>query len=303
MSSKLFLPDAEKNRRINQALRKNRLIHLEGTTFQIPIFHQKTFPKRICALWHTHPTFELSILRKGRMCYFTRNLRIPVDQGEAFMMTPTTSHRWDVVKPPCIIDSFLFDVHSTGLDGKKRVRSLHEFAGRTRHRLRPHPSILKLLAEIDREAGDDPPYSSRRLWLLTEEIILLFARIHFFSDCAPAGPSADFSSKERYYLERMLEIIDRNTGPEADLGILSVALGLSKRYVNQIFTRNMGMPCHRFVQERKLMRAHQQVTQRPDLKIREIAQALGYQSESYFTRVFSKKFGFPPSRVRSQFFL
>ena len=77
--------------------------------------------------------------------------------------------------------------------------------------------------------------------------------------------------------------------------------GLSDRYVHMLFEET-GQTFSRFVEDERLKRAYALLTDpsRPDMRIGEIAIAVGFSEHSTFNRAFRRRFGESPGRVRTR---
>lgn len=71
--------------------------------------------------------------------------------------------------------------------------------------------------------------------------------------------------------------------------------GCSSATARRLFTRHLGQSVHAWLRERRLERAAATL-RTSGLRIHEVAQLVGFEDPLYFSRVFSARFGVPPSR-------
>lgn len=109
-------------------------------------------------------------------------------------------------------------------------------------------------------------------------------------DSAP--PSAQEAA-----VSRALSYMQRNLSQPFSMDALSGEINLSKYYLIKLFSRHMGMtPYHYLIQcrineSKKLLRA-------TDHKLSDIAEAVGFQDTSNFSRTFAKIVGTTPAQYR-----
>ena len=82
-----------------------------------------------------------------------------------------------------------------------------------------------------------------------------------------------------------------------DFGVKDLAthLNLSERQANRVLKKMTGLSCLQFIREIKLQKAYRFLELRQYATIAEIAYAVGFENTSYFTRIFTERFGKKPS--------
>jgi AraC-like DNA-binding protein len=98
----------------------------------------------------------------------------------------------------------------------------------------------------------------------------------------------------------LTEVARRFSDPDFDLDNVAGALGLSRRYVQQLLEET-GKSFTEHLVERRLERAFAMLTDRRclHLAIIDIAFAAGFGDVSHFNRMFRRRFGETPSGVRA----
>ncbi len=93
--------------------------------------------------------------------------------------------------------------------------------------------------------------------------------------------------------------VDEHFRETVDVQQLAVSHGFSERHFRRLWQQYFGDSVRVYVQERRL---HQAVylLRHSDLRVNEIADALGYDRTSYFIRQFSRRLGCPPTTYRRQ---
>lgn len=89
------------------------------------------------------------------------------------------------------------------------------------------------------------------------------------------------------------DYIDENLGGRLQLGEVAEAFGLSPAYLSVLFKKNTESGFSEYVNTKKIDRAKQMLLS-GDMKIYEVADALGFESAYYFSKVFKKIDGHSP---------
>jgi AraC-like DNA-binding protein len=79
---------------------------------------------------------------------------------------------------------------------------------------------------------------------------------------------------------------------------LSKHFRLSFKQINRLFKQETGTTVYHYVLQQKIESAKMMLTQ-TELNVSEIAYKLGYSDPQYFSNLFKKKAGCPPSQYRS----
>ena len=112
---------------------------------------------------------------------------------------------------------------------------------------------------------------------------------------AASFPTSDFSSYRIHHI--MNAVLEK---PEADhsLEMMAAGAGLTVSHFCRVFKRATGVSPHQYVMKARLDRA-QEMLSVTDLSIAQVAEALGFTSQSHFTRAFRNYAGQTPSDWRS----
>ena len=98
-------------------------------------------------------------------------------------------------------------------------------------------------------------------------------------------------------LRRVVEYIDANIGNELSLTNLANIAGLSSHHFGQAFKATTGRSPHRYVIEKRIHRGREMLRDE-EMSIAEIAQAVGFSSQSHLTINFRRVTGITPARFR-----
>lgn len=99
-------------------------------------------------------------------------------------------------------------------------------------------------------------------------------------------------------LRRLQHHIDERLGEVVALADLAAVVHLSPFHFCRAFKAATGLPPHAYVMERRLARAKDLLLQ-TTLGIKQIAEATGFSDQGHLSRAFRRRFGRPPSAIRS----
>lgn len=113
---------------------------------------------------------------------------------------------------------------------------------------------------------------------------------------AVSFPTADFSA---YRIHHVTNRVIQHPEREHSIEALAAEAGLTPSHFCRVFKRAIGMSPHQYVMKARLDRA-QQMLAGTDLSIAQIADCLGFGSQSHFARAFRTFTGQTPSDWRSR---
>ena len=103
------------------------------------------------------------------------------------------------------------------------------------------------------------------------------------------------NSRTRINVQRALEYIHRNyDNPELSNEKIAAGIGVSSKYLSQIFHKETGIQIHKYLNQVRI-EAAQKLAVLGTMNITEIAYAVGYPSIHTFSKIFKKTTGLTPS--------
>ncbi len=100
-------------------------------------------------------------------------------------------------------------------------------------------------------------------------------------------------------IKRAISYIDRHIHYNISLEEVSEYVNLSRPYLSQLFSKEVGMTLQTYIQDRKMSEA-ENLIKFSKMSISEVASSLSYCSQSYFTEVFKKKKSMTPLEFRKK---
>ncbi len=112
------------------------------------------------------------------------------------------------------------------------------------------------------------------------------------------GPGAVSSNIQHSRLHPVVTYIERNYDKEISIEDLSDILDVSPQHFCLLFKKTLQTRPFEYLNSFRINKSKQLLVQDPEMKINEIARAVGYSNESYFSSLFKKKEGLSPRQFR-----
>ncbi|MFC3801292.1 helix-turn-helix domain-containing protein [Cohnella sp. GCM10012308] len=150
-----------------------------------------------------------------------------------------------------------------------------------------------LFRHVLQHQADGEPRTNTLCALLLRSFSGTFGR----QDGTPLS-KATASSRSRTHLVQLAKrYIHDNLAGSLGLAEVSAYLNISARHLSRIFKEELGQSLVDYVTRERMLTA-EGLLKTTLFNVKEVADATGYQSVHYFTRVFSDRFGMPPAEYR-----
>jgi AraC-like DNA-binding protein len=234
----------------------------------------------------TIPDLQLILIMAGEYEYQEGASLIPVQPGQLLWIEPGVRHTFRHVdaKSRGLISSIHLELSATGTwaAGDYRLLQLPE-------RLTVVNDMAYFQERFWRMAQVFGSYLHQRELLtsaIAREIMILLLG-HWQQ---PA------STKLSPRMEAMLAYIRGHLQQPLSRQTLASAFGLSPEHINLLFRRELGMTPSAVINRERVMLAYRLIHEQGK-SVKEAAYAVGYQDPFYFSRVFKRTLGIPPSQV------
>ncbi len=105
--------------------------------------------------------------------------------------------------------------------------------------------------------------------------------------------------------KRILKLKDTITGnlkSPATIKEMSAEINISASHLRQLFKRETGMPFGEYVREQRLKRARE-LLETTYMRVQEVGTEVGFYDQSYFNRLFKKKYGLTPGKYHDKHYV
>lgn len=106
----------------------------------------------------------------------------------------------------------------------------------------------------------------------------------------------DFKSR---YVQAAIEYISENYQKNIGVGDIALALSISESYLSKVFKQGKGIPVGEYLINVRIAQACRLLSQ-VDMRVHEIAEAVGYTDQRYFSVVFKRVTGLTPNEFRKK---
>jgi AraC-like DNA-binding protein len=235
---------------------------------------------------HQNACVEMCVLLEGSCRLWTVDGYLPLRQGDVMMIPPGTIHAegWQrkSLGYSMIWTTFLGDLERAVLAIHCQGRwGVEESAARHSHGAE---NVVQAMAEL---LGDKGGMMAKYLLhggLLTALVDMLRAAE---TDAGPERGHGEMLAEVRNYL-------DRHFAEPVTVASLAALFRTSPNYLNRLFSRREGMGIHAYLLRRRLAAASDLLRQ-GQLAVKEIADRVGFADPLYFSRLYRRRFGHPPS--------
>jgi AraC-like DNA-binding protein len=111
------------------------------------------------------------------------------------------------------------------------------------------------------------------------------------------GPPLEAAAPPHDDLRQVLQTIERRLAQPPAIAELAEEIGVTTAYFGRLFKRHTGQSVRAYINRRRLLRARDLLLARP-VSVQYAARAVGFDDPLYFSRLFARQFGLPPSALR-----
>jgi AraC-like DNA-binding protein len=230
--------------------------------------------------------YALVYITRGQGTFKTEGNRTwHIVPGSLFMLFPNVWH-WYVPDPETG-----WDEHWVGFKGDyvDRLVGNNFFSPEAPvQEIGLHDSILALYAEIIDTARFEAPGYQQILGSLI---------LHLLAHVSKLSLQHGTDSFDERTIQRAKFLLADNVTTHLDIGWLSRSLGVGYSRFRQIFKKCTGVSPYQYFLELKIARA-KELLEQGQFTIKEIAYMLSFDDPYYFSHLFKKKTGLPPSKWR-----
>jgi len=97
------------------------------------------------------------------------------------------------------------------------------------------------------------------------------------------------------YVQKAIKFIDYNYSSSIDINDVAASAGISRSHLYRLFMQHISMPPNEYLMRFRIHKGAELLKNRR-LSVGEVAYSTGFSDQLYFSRVFKKYMGVPPSR-------
>lgn len=226
---------------------------------------------------------------KGKGEFISDHQRSVVSEGQGLLIYPDIPHIYRSLSED-------WTVHFAGFDGpvcSSLLHSLSMVSSGVYHI--PHPDIFKNAIERFYRiyVSGNPSSKGESLSVECYRFLLGLSR-----DIKYLSPSELVPENET--LRIALDYLEKNFSRPVTLTDLSDITGLAKEYLCSVFKKEMDQTIMHYLLMLRISHAKIYLIQYPDKKVTEISKMCGFESPSYFGKLFRREVGMTPEQYRKE---
>lgn len=143
----------------------------------------------------------------------------------------------------------------------------------------------ELLLDICNASGSSPSEEAKMESGLLQFLAALMERF---------GTSAAQHTNGYEYVQKAIKFIDYNYSSDIDINDVSASAGISRSHLYRLFMQHISMPPNEYLMRYRINKGAE-LLENNHLSVGEVAYSTGFSDQLYFSRVFKKYMGMPPS--------
>lgn len=236
---------------------------------------------------HYHPDYEVYYLTEGRCRYFIHDKTYSMTAGDLVVIPPGAIHKV-IYETPCH-SRLLFNCTQDYVPS-----SVLPFLGKITH----FPENADTASQITsiyrklREAVSQPDvFSEDSIRCCVMQLFLLMAKASFHSKPLPTSSP---------FVEQAVSYIRANYMDRITLTDTARHCAVSSEHLSRVFKKETGFGFNEYLNLYRLKKAESLLKSGQVQSISQVALLCGFGDSNYFSGVYKKMYGIPPSQVKKQ---
>lgn len=265
--------------------------------FPFKLFYNSNDPSQN----HCHTEIEFLYVIENSMTALINGKCTTLNKGELLMIpcgdihgVQPSSHRrmviqfkLDILEDKYINGDDLYNIYEK-IHSIDRVSSKWPFEIRTK--------VLNIMKALHEEHNTGDTKGRIRVLGLLHELVYMLSTIPNGTDEYERNPLLQ-NRKAMYSLQKVFVFIHDNYSKNLTINDISEMLHYSPKYFSRMWTKYIGTPFHKYLNEYRVNQAKQLLKHTP-LPVQEISFQVGFQSIKTFNRVFKSVTDMSPSQYR-----
>lgn len=251
--------------------------------------------------WHWHDELEVVWVASGRLRVQIPATEILLSEGDCMAINSGVLHSASATSP-CELRSMVFSplLLTGSKDSVYATRYLtpltecRAFRAAVLDRTENDREIAGFALAFDALSRDAPGFEFTVREKLSALCYALYAR---FADSIAADASP--ANRDDLRIQKMLEWIHQGYLGDMTLAEIARAADVGQRECLRCFSRTIGLSPMQYLLKYRVMRGAERLLQRPGDSIAEIAAGCGFDSPSYFSKMFKRYYNRTPKEYRA----
>lgn len=250
------------------------------------------YTQRRCwqTLRHCHGEYELHILLAGCCRVAVQERLVQLSPGQSLLLPPGEYHNPDAVEGDFLRFSLSFSPESPQLQHALQLMLPESMV------LTLPKELLQLCEDIFQECAAGNPFKTELKQAMLTQLMIRLLRLLGLQELQRSQPD---SLSEDQRINRIDDYFEKHFSEPAGEEALAQTLHLSRRQLDRVLRKHYGMGYRQ-----KLILARMDhaawLLRTTALPVSQIADQVGYTSDSAFFQVFRRQFGMTPSQYRQR---
>lgn len=248
--------------------------------------------------YHSHDHLELAFMMSGSGQYRIDDKVYDVKEGDLLILNPGTGHQGLVKETPNTLTEFFVGVADIQFKNQPHNTLPLPAEGPIIHTSGEfRQKMAKICASM--EAENAVCWQGRYFMLKAYLMQMLLLIVKQQSEPVEVKTGYAFESvNKKYVVEQIINYFEDHYAEKISLDSIAENMYLSPFYISRIFKSEIGdTPIHYLINIR-LERAKELLEAGFGGSIQEVAGQVGYEDAYHFSKLFKKRYGYPPSKVR-----
>lgn len=269
----------------------------DGAAVEVQWFRVMQTAGNWCIARHTHSFYEFHFIRSGSCRVLLDTGEFAASEGEFFVTAPGVYHEQTDLNGRSAVEYCLScDIKPQGDISGEALKVLSILGGTPCGVFRDTLGIFELFETALNEALMKRVGFHNKLRSLAALILVNSARIMGGQEAAEYGVPLKSNRGDHRYLQ-INQFIEDNISGAVTVKQIADFLYLSEKQVSRIVRKSAGLSTKELIIKKKIARATD-LLRNTRMPINQIAEALGFSSDYYFSQYFRKFYGCPPSYLR-----
>lgn len=250
--------------------------------------------------YHSHDFFEVAYITAGAGRYHIEGALYDVKEGDLLILNPGVRHQAlpgeDRDNPTTEFFVGFSNLKFPGFPDNFFPTPGNEYIIHVKEELKQ--KIVKLCAAMEDEQKD---YREGRYFMMKSyvmQLVVLLIREQCSSPLKEREGYAYAPVNKKYVVERIVDYFEEYYNQKITLDHLAEKMYLSPFYISKIFKSEMGETPINYLITIRMEKAKILLEKGEVTSIQEVAAMVGYDDAYHFSKLFKKRYGIAPSKVR-----
>lgn len=249
-------------------------------------------------MYHAHDHLEIAFMMSGSGRYRIDDVVYEIKEGDLLIINPGMKHQGLVTDAAGSLTEFFVGVADIRFKNQPENALPLPAEGPVVHTFGEfRQKMVKICASM--EAENAVCWQGRYFMLKAYVIQMLLLIVRQQSEPVELKTGYAFESvNKKYVVEQIISYFEDHYAEKISLDRIAENMYLSPFYVSRIFKSEIGDTPIRYLINIRLERAMELLKTGSAGSIQEVAEKVGYEDAYHFSKLFKKRYGYPPSKVR-----